>query len=289
MTTKAVEPVDKVLRQVETVSAVGLALASMEYLARPEMFEDTGLMSWEVERLRIRMLAGKKADWLNVIFKPPGIHIMLNLRLVAALTLVNPRTDKTTRDFAVAFIAVTNYMLAVRIRAGTDGTEHMSQLTYLALLATRFFPNDPKARAASAWFIGGQCMLSYLAAGLAKAAGPSWRQGQAMPGIFRTYVYGDERIYKIFKDRPTLSKLAGWGVIVGESILPLALVLPKKSAWAMLGTGVAFHAGNAAFMGLNRFLWSFVGTYPAVIYMSKNMKMDDISPKKLLNALRKRR
>lgn len=289
MATKEMAPVDRALRQVETISAVGLALASMEYLARPDQFADTGLMSWEIERLRLRMLAGKKADFLNAIFKPPGIYVLLNLRLVAALTLINPKSDKVARDFAVAFIAVTNYVLAVRIRAGTDGTEHMSQLTYLALLATRLFPNDPKARAASAWFIGGQCMLSYLAAGLAKAAGPAWRQGQAMPGIFRTYVYGDERIYKIFKDRPKLSKVAGWGVIVGESMLPLALILPKKSAWAMLATGAAFHGGNAAFMGLNRFLWSFVGTYPAVVYMSKNMKLDDLSPKKLLRGLRKRR
>ncbi|MEV0237978.1 hypothetical protein [Nonomuraea sp. NPDC050786] len=289
MTTKAVEPVDRALRQVETISAVGLALASMEYLARPDLFEDTGLMSWEVERLRIRMLAGKKADFLNVLFKPPGIYVLLNLRLVAALTLINPKSDRTSRDIAVAFIAVTNYLLAVRIRAGTDGTEHMSQLTYMALLAARLFPNDPKARAASAWFIGGQSMLSYLAAGLAKAAGPSWRQGQAMPGIFRTYVYGDERVYKILKDRPMLSKLAGWGVIVGESIVPLALILPKKSAWGMLAAGASFHAGNAMFMGLNRFLWSFVGTYPAVVYMSKHMNLDDVSPKKLLRVFRKRR
>lgn len=34
------------------------------------------------------------------------------------------------------------------------------------------------------------------------------------------------------------------------------------------GSGAAFHVANAFLMGLNSFVFSFVATYPAVIYLN---------------------
>ena len=53
---------------------------------------------------------------------------------------------------------------------------------------------------------------------------------------------------------------------------PLVLVAPKKVALGLLGTGVTFHVGNAVFMGLNRFMWAFSGTYPAVAHCSRSLR-----------------
>jgi hypothetical protein len=36
---------------------------------------------------------------------------------------------------------------------------------------------------------------------------------------------------------------------------------------ALLGMGVGFHLGCGLVMGLNRFLWAFTATYPAVFYL----------------------
>lgn len=288
MTETDLVPVGRALRQVEMISAVGLALASLEYLARPQQFEDTGLASWNIERTRSTMLASRRADFLDAIFKPPGVQIIISFRLAAALALINPRSDRLSRDAAVAFLVASNYFMATRIRLGTDGTEHMSQMTYTVLLVSRLFPNDRRVSEACAWFIAGQTNLSYLASGLAKLAGGSWRQGTAMSGIFRTYQYGDDRVHTLLHDRPALSKIAGWGVILGELATPLCLVASKKPAWALLGLGAAFHGGNAVFMGLNRFLWSFVGTYPIVAHVSKNMSIDDLSAKRLVRRLFRR-
>jgi hypothetical protein len=35
--------------------------------------------------------------------------------------------------------------------------------------------------------------------------------------------------------------------------------------------GVFLHIGIAAVLGLNTFLWSFVGTYPAVLWVSASI------------------
>jgi hypothetical protein len=277
MADKQVVPVDKALKRVEQFSSLGLALASLEFLAQPEIFADTGLLSWQVERSRHKWTASKAADFLDYLFKPPGIYLIYQLRLAAALALINPWTSKRTRDIAVAYIAATNYLLHFRIRYGTDGTEHMSLLTYATLTASRIFSKDEKAKEACAWFLAGQTNLSYFAAGLSKLVGAPWRNGMAMPGIFRTTVYGDKRVYELLKKRPKLAKAAGWAVVVSELAMPLMMAAPKLPAWGMLGMGASFHVGNALFMGLNRFVYSFVGTYPAIVHVAKNMSASDIS------------
>jgi hypothetical protein len=270
-------PVDKALKRVEQISSLGLALASLEFLTQPQVFTDTGLLSWQVERSRHKWTAGKAGDLLDYLFKPPGIYVIYQLRLAAALALINPYSSKRVRDTAVAYIAATNYLLHFRIRYGTDGTEHMSLLTYATLTASRIFANDEKAKEACAWFLAGQTNLSYFAAGLSKLVGAPWRNGMAMPGIFRTTVYGDKRVHDLLKSRPRLAKAAGWAVVASELAMPLMMTAPKLPAWALLGMGGSFHVGNAVFMGLNRFVYSFVGTYPAIVHVAKNMSAADVA------------
>ncbi|TGY77170.1 hypothetical protein [Cellulomonas shaoxiangyii] len=254
---------------------MGIALTALEYLARPGQLGDKGLLSWDVERTRMKAASRRRADALNVLAKPPGIHVIFALRLLAALVLLNPASPARARTIAVGYLSATTYALHYRIRYGTDGTDHMTLLTYASLFVARVLPADERVRQAVAWFLAGQTTLSYLAAGLAKAAGPSWRTGLAMPGIFRTKVYGDRRVYELLKDRRALSTVAGWAVIAGEVVLPLVLVAPKASGWGLLGLGASFHLGNAAFMGLNRFVWAFVGTYPAVVACARHLSPDD--------------
>ncbi|MFF5337429.1 hypothetical protein [Streptomyces sp. NPDC013181] len=288
MSAKPLESVDRALAQVEAVTAFGIALTSLEYLMRPDTLSDKGLQSWLVERTRTKKSSRRRADILNVVFRPPGIQVIFAGRLLAASVLMNPRSSQQQRTVAVLFITATTYLLQYRIRYGADGTDHMTLVAYSALAAARLAPNDKVVKEAAAWFLTGQTMLSYLAAGLAKGAGVPWRTGMAMPGIFRTRVYGDKRVYDVMKSRPRLSKAMSWGVIIGESVIPLALIAPKKTSWALMGLAGSFHGANALFMGLNRFVWAFVGNYPAVVHCAKNLSLDDYSLRELGRLLPKK-
>ena len=265
-------PVDRALRQTEVINSIGVALGSLEFLARPKQFEPTGLLSWHVGRTRFKWSAKKQADVLDKLFNPPGFYGLVALRLAASAMLLNPRATRSTRAAAVTFLAGTNWALHVRNGYGTDGTDHMNMLTHAALAASKLFPNDHIARQACAWFIAGQSCLSYAAAGAAKVVSPFWRDGTAMSGVFRTQTYGTRWVGELMKKYPVLAKAGGWSVILGELAFPLVLVAPKPVARALLATGTAFHLGNAAFMGLNRFVWAFGATYPSVIQVSRHLR-----------------
>ncbi|MFC0429191.1 hypothetical protein [Kutzneria buriramensis] len=264
--------VDKALRETEILISAGIILSSLEAMCRPEDVEDGGLLSWRIGRTRSkRMVRGRAAKVFDLLFTPPGIQILTAMRLTASTMLLLPGS-RQVKAAAAAFLAGSNVLLQLRTNYGADGSDHVNIVVCAALAASKFFPNDEKARNACTAFIAGQSVISYFAAGLAKVISPYWRDGSGMQGIFRTKTYGQKQVGELLQKFPWFAKAAGWSVWAGEMAFPLALLAPKPIALGLLGTGVSFHAGNAAFMGLNRFLWAFSATYPAVAHHSKHLR-----------------
>ncbi len=185
--------------------------------------------------------------------------------------MVLPGVDRRIKAASTAFLAVSNAAQALRSHHGMDGSDHANFLVCTALAASGLFPRDPAARQACTAFIAGQSVLSYVAAGAAKAVASYWRDGTAMQGIFRTRTYGTRWINDLFARYPLVPKAAGWSVWVGEMLFPAVLVAPKPVAAGLIATGASFHAGSAAFMGLNRFVWAFGAMYPCVRHHSKHL------------------
>ena len=53
--------------------------------------------------------------------------------------------------------------------------------------------------------------------------------------------------------------------------MPLAMFAPPAVLMVFLAAGLVFHVGIAAAMGLGSFLFAFVATYPALIYVSQTI------------------
>ena len=147
----------------------------------------------------------------------------------------------------------------------------MAFLAHAAAAADKYLKSDPLLREAAAGFLAVQSCMSYAIAGAAKLSSPVWRDGTAVPAIFRTHTYGHPWLYEFVCRYPSVAKALAWTVIAAEISFPLVLVAPRPIARGILLTGVGFHVGNAHFMGLNRFLWSFSGTYPAIVYTARHL------------------
>lgn len=66
-----------------------------------------------------------------------------------------------------------------------------------------------------------------------------------------------------------LAKILSWAVMLWEVSFPLSLIHPAVCA-VYLGLGVIFHLSNFYLFGLNRFVWAWIATYPAIVYCSYN-------------------
>ncbi|HKS47148.1 MAG TPA: hypothetical protein VJT49_18965 [Amycolatopsis sp.] len=264
--------IDSALRETELIASAGIILSSLEYLCQPSEFEGKGgLLSWELWRTRYRWASGEKAKHLDRLFKPPGVHALIGLRLAAATITVTPGVNPRAKALATAYLAVTNLVLQIRNSYGMDGSDHMNGMVYSALAVARAFPKDQRIKEIATLFIAAQSCLSYLSAGAAKLVSPFWRDGTAIQGIFRTRSFGQRHLSKLLRKYPVLATAGGWATVLGEMLFPLVMVANKPTARALLGTGTAFHIGNALFMGLNRFVWAFGATYPSIAYHAKSL------------------
>lgn len=265
------DDIDHVFQRVEKLTAVGATISALEMLATKKTLDDKGLLGWPISRTRMLSLNRGPGKNLERVLKYPQILGVVRTRFVSGLTLLAPGVGRAGRGAALTGMTGTAAALNLRSSYGLDGSDHFAFINFAVALLEKLYPNDRRAREVALAFIAAQSCLSYFTSGAVKLTSPVWRSGDAISGIFRTRTYGDKFFYKMTKDSKLAAQAVAWSVMLAEVTFPLVLVAPKPIARMILLSGMGFHIGNARFMGLNRFFWSFVATYPAVAHFSRSL------------------
>lgn len=246
------------------VTTVGALVSVLEELSRPNEMHDHGLFSWPIRRSGLRLLANKTLSPVLRVFEHPKYQKAVALRGVAAAGALLSPSGSWLRTASLVSLSALLLGKSYRSAYGSDGSDQMTFIT-TTLAAAEAMPGlRPHHRQLLAGFLTFQSTLSYFSAGVAKLYSSPWRDGSAVKGIFRTKTYGDEDLYNFLIHQRWAAKGLSWLVIIAETTFPLVLILPPLPRRVTLGLAAVFHIGNARFMGLNRFFWAFLGTYPVV-------------------------
>lgn len=279
---------DEAFRRIEMITAVGATIGGLEMLRIGDSFDDTGLNAWPITRTRLRGLASDKGRVVDTLVRYPRVLGVAAVRAASGaglLTAGGAGGARAARAAALAGLVGTGAALHLRSNYGNDGSDHLAFITFGASLAEKGALGDVKAREAALAFVAGQACLAYFVSGVVKLRSPVWRSGDALTGVLRTRTYGDRGLYRIFRGRRRLTRAASWGVMLAEVSFPLVLIAPRPVAAGIFAGAAGFHLVNARFMGLNRFLWSFVGAYPAVAYFARGLRRPDDPAPVLLDSL----
>lgn len=267
------DDIDTVFRKLELMTSVGATIGAVEQLATADTLADDGLFSWPVMRLRAPLWwRSVGEERLEKVFGYPGVVGLVQTRALTGLGLLLPGATRAQRGVLAATMCGTAHGLHTRMGGfGLDGSDHLTFVNYAVSAAEKAFGHDPRAREMLVRFLAAQVCMAYFTSGAAKLISPVWRDGTAIPEIFRTSTFGDPLFHRAVRDRPWLAKSVAWATILGEMAFPLVLVAPRPVARGILASGTAFHLGNARFMGLNRFVWSYCSTYPALAHVSRSL------------------
>jgi len=145
------------------------------------------------------------------------------------------------------------------------GSDRMGLLALWCLTLAEVLPT-PKGREIAFAYLGAQLVLSYFIAGWVKIVNPDWRRGQALREVFAFSTYPVSESLRAWADRPLLLLVMSWAVMLFEIALPLTLLSPV-SLVVGLTVAAAFHLANACLFGLNRFFWTWLAVYPALIWL----------------------
>ena len=154
---------------------------------------------------------------------------LLSTQLFGAVVIVALGPFSAVGRYAVLIVLVAMTAVRWRRHAGGDGAEQMSSLVLMAAALAVFPVSSPSRVTMAVIFIAAQLVLSYVAAGIAKLASPTWRVGDALPAIFGTEIHGDPQIAAFLGRRRRLARLISWSVMAFECAFPLLLLGPAGS------------------------------------------------------------
>jgi len=253
------------------ITSFSLMLCSLEFLLNARVLCDEGLMSWELGRVRNpRLLTRFTWRLYNSIVGYPQILFWIGLEFILALSILLGPAHWTISAFPGLSIYFLSLLKQNRTAFGFDGADQISSYVMLAIGVSGLSP-VPISRIACIVFIAFQVSLAYATAGWAKLPMLGWRDGFYLTGILKTNIYGTPQVGDVLEHYPLAAKLVTRSMLLWECTFPIAPFLPAPMAYGYLATGVLFHAGNAVLMRLNTFFWSFLGTYPALIWVIQNI------------------
>lgn len=171
---------------------------------------------------------------------------------------------------AVSFVAFsTSVLMSMRFRGRENGAaDAMTNLVVLSVFAVDCASAfHIEATQTGLVFIASQGVLSYFSAGMTKARRPQWRSGRALRTFVGIERYGAPAWTSTLLAVPGVATVASLTLIVWQVSLPLSIVAPS---WCILACLIAlvFHVINFFVFGLQRFVWAWAITYPAVWFVS---------------------
>ena len=149
------------------------------------------------------------------------------------------------------------------------GSDSMTFQVLIGLLIASLGVANPALVQIGLGWIAAQSVLSYFLAGVAKLRTANWRRGLALQTLLRSN--GPYTLFaptRNLADSKTLCAGLSWMIIFFEIAFPLVLILPWEGKLVLLSAGLLFHITNAVVLGLNRFVWAWTATYPALLYFA---------------------
>jgi hypothetical protein len=226
------------------LASVAVVVAALELLAVRRTFST--VYRWSTLRRDFPPGAGL------LFAQPVGILVV---QLAAGLAL--PWTSCAVVPW-VAFAST--LAISVRFRGSYNGgSDSMLLVVLLALALAR---TDVRLVPVALGYCAAQLVLSYAISGWAKLRDPKWRDGSALAVLVRLPQYAvPEPIGRVLSS----ARLASFAMLAFECAFPVALV-DRRVCIAMLCIAGVFHVANAIVFGLNRFLWSWLAAFPALLF-----------------------
>lgn len=188
-----------------------------------------------------------------------GERSLFFLRLVFALILLLGFATSSTY-FSLIFISI--LMLKKFKGPYNGGSDRMGLLILICLCLIQFMP---AYKVYVFGYLALQVILSYFLPGFFKAINTQWWKGIVLRDLFQVSAFPIVESHRNLAQNQKLMSIASALVIIFELAFPLVLI---NQSFLFLGIvlAISFHLANTYLLGFNRFFWTWLAAYPALIW-----------------------
>ena len=243
--------------------ALAIIIQAAELLTIRRTFSDRGVWRWSDLRGDFSDLPQALRRVADLILSYNVFVALLWLQLVAAILSLF-----VSSALLVVFLFVVTMAVAIRWRGTFNGgSDYMAVVVLSALLVVTVFPDRPLVVLGAVYYIALQSCLSYFISGVVKLRSKSWRHGNSLLAFLQSGPFEIPTLLRRYLNIPEVTFVLSWTIISFECLFPLTLVSPNL-ALPLLMCGIGFHLANSYLLGLNRFFFIWIATYPALLWCS---------------------
>lgn len=257
---------EEAIAAVALISSLGIVADACELL-NPDNVLDK-FFNWNVTRHRFAWLAGEHSI-LGFLTQTRPLQVLIAVRAVAAVAFPFCLIAHVPYSALLPlFVLSVIFLVRLRLPYSFNGADQMQTLIWAALSGYAL-TGDEVGQFVVLGFIAAQAILSYVAAGWLKLATvtPFWRDGTAVGRVLQTDTFGMPKLAEKIPLKP-FSAIVSWSTIVFETFGPVLIFFGPTATLVFISAAFVFHAAIGITMGLNRFLFAFPATFPALYWAS---------------------
>lgn len=250
------------------IISVSCIIFAAEFLYSYKEFRDGGIFSWKIRQERPFFRRNKCLLCLvDRVLAYPAVLVLM--AIYGALGICNIVIFNAPYYLGISCLIISAIGFLVRIRgnSGLNGSDQYVKVVFavggIALLSNAYY-----CIVASLVFIAGQLTIHYMGGGWMRIQHVAWRNGTYLTQVFSLHTYGRGFAHATAARFPRISGYASMSILLFEVAFILFYFLPPPALYFVLAYIAIFHVLVAVVMGLNNFLWSFVGSFPAFIWVS---------------------
>ena len=245
-----------------TLFLVAVLLQSIENAALARMPIVQNAWSWP----SIARDAAGLPHWLrqsfDLAFSRSGFFALTILQGLLAIAALAGIFDGLV--YPALFLSL--FLSAIRFRGSICGGSDSMTLVLGSAFAVHALFGETSA--ADHWllaYIAAQSTLSYLVSAAVKFRSAGWRSGRAVRDHLVDSDYDVPARVRRALQPPAFRSTLAWLTMLFESSVVLLYAVPAVAPY-WLALGVFFHLANFAVLGLNRFVFVWIATYPALLW-----------------------
>jgi hypothetical protein len=254
------------IQLIQRILGGALLIQTIEYLLLQSSFSEKGIWRWSTIRNDFYYLPKNIQQVLNFFLQETIFVPFLWMRIILIGLFITPFSfgPHLLISWLILF---STFLISQRFRGSFNGgSDYMALIVLLALCAESLAPHHLLSRPIL-WIISLQSVTSYFMAGLVKIKRSDWRTGKALTLFIHSPNYAPPIIIKNLLKEKYLAFIMSWLIILFELSFPLIFFQHNSIlilCW--LSLGFFFHLNNLFNFGLNRFLFVWLSTYPAIYY-----------------------
>jgi hypothetical protein len=247
----------------EKLIAIAILLQALELVQARKVFSDEGVWRWQTLRGAFQEYPAMLRYFLDWCLRYKNFLFLLWSQIFCSLLLLF-----FSSPILLIILLFNTLLIAFRWRGSFNGgSDYMTAIILLALSVASIWKENTSLQFICFGYIAVQSVLSYFIAGIVKLRNAQWWTGRVLQAFLQSESYIVPEPVKNLSRNSLLCCCASWLIIGFECSAPFALIDSRVCAIFIVG-GIFFHLLNVYIFGLNRFLFAWLASYPALLMAS---------------------